>query len=552
MNGMYGFLSNSYCEVNPCEYVIIPENMDYKENSIQTVIDKELNHCTIDLYGYDSAIVPECNSERVSYMKEFLINEKIKNIIKLNDDYVICLEYILYDSNGQIMRSDTTSIKAKYYNAILNSNIKKDNTLEYRRGFVFDGQLEIPIPSISRYGINFYAVMHPYTIKIKKISVITTTGDTRFIKDHNSQVNTNFKNHINHCHHSFHHPTITNAELGTTIIDQVVVPKELDTANDYEIVKVAEIECTDNKYSVKVDCKLNSFTVNIEIFVDNYNVVYDKDDINAIIELNNKTIDNSVNEGTMITVGASNSDYETLEEAIENASAGDTIMGIDATVTSKINITKPLNITGFKFESGSQLTMKCELKDGESVTVENNSFTSDIPYDTDGTNHVPVVLDVKGTVKFISNDFNGDNVFYNAVETGQNNALATGSIFANNRFNGAIKNNAISIFKVDNGANVVIKNNFFASSNNTVRLSNINNVNAVFDIIQNKYYGTSDNMDHVGFLVLHADNEEDFGKYIINIKDLFYKSEKLTTNESGEKRIWYVDNSSTTPNVIIS
>ena len=59
-------------------------------------------------------------------------------------------------------------------------------------------------------------------------------------------------------------------------------------------------------------------------------------------------------------------------------------------------------------------------------------------------------------------------------------------------------------------------------------------------------------MDHVGFLVLHADNEEDFGKYIINIKDLFYKSEKLTTNESGEKRIWYVDNSSTTPNVIIS
>ena len=294
----FGYFTNNYYRVNDCGYVVIPHNANYKSAAITSQIKDSVDQAEIDIFQYHSDLISECNAERVAFMKEYLINEKIQEIRDVNNDYVIGVEYELYNKDGKLMHTAETGINAKYCNAIITSDVSENNSLEYRKGFVFDSRIEIQVPEISRYGIKNRYIQYPYILKIKTITVYGTVGASSLIQESNSQVDLShrhFESHANYRHNrpddlhfnNFGSHFLTNAKVGTSIIDQVVVPAVLETARTYDTVKLCEIPCNENQYTIKLDHKLNLIVLNIEVFVDNYGTVYDEDDINAILALNN-------------------------------------------------------------------------------------------------------------------------------------------------------------------------------------------------------------------------------------------------------------------------
>ena len=297
----YGFLKDKYYKIQQKGLIVIPEGADYKTSAIETQIMDSIDQAEVNIFRYKSDLITECNSERVAFMKQFLTEEKVKEIEEVNEDYFISVEYELFNKEGKIIKSGTSSIQAKYSNAAILSDINEDNSLEYRKGFVFDGRIEIPIPEISRYGIRNSFVQNPYILRIKEIGVYTTIGDSNFIKESSTQVDFGHRKphshahyeHYHHCHrpddlhfNNFASHFLTNAKMGTTIIDQMVVPAELTINNEYEIVQMCAIPCNGNEYTVNINHKLNLIVLNIEVFLDNFLTVYDIADINGVLELN--------------------------------------------------------------------------------------------------------------------------------------------------------------------------------------------------------------------------------------------------------------------------
>lgn len=296
-NKLFGFMNNTFYSTDALPFVVVPQNADYKTNAIQSILHPELNQCEVDIFQYHTDLTTECNAQRVAFMKEFLINEKIKEIAELNHDFIIEVEYDLYNKDGKVIKSGSSGINTKICNALINSDINENNSLEYRKAFVFDGRLEIQIPTISRYGIKNVYTQHPYTLKINKITVKSTIGDYKYITESDSQFDKNGILSENHAHYYHHRPAdlhfnnfashfITN-KIGTTIIDQLVVPAELESPIEYEEVPVCEILLTESNI-IKIDEKINTFVVNVEVVLDNFNEVYDINDIISILELNNQ------------------------------------------------------------------------------------------------------------------------------------------------------------------------------------------------------------------------------------------------------------------------
>ena len=302
-NQLFGYFNGNYYTVDDCNNIVIPENMDYKTKAIQTQIHDSLSQCEIDIYRYHSDIVSECNSERVAFMKDFLINEKITNIDTLNKNFVIGVEYELFNKSGQLVKSGTMSILSKYCTALINSEVKEDNLMEYRKAFVFDGRIEIPIPVISRYGIKNSYSQHPYTIRFKSLSIYSGISSNQYLDGNGTQVEINHpihSNHIHHashahcythghgdiCHNNFASNFITNAKIGTTIIDQLVVPAELEVPKMGDEVKICTIPFDSTESTIKIDHKIDLIVVNLEVLLDNYNVVYDYEDIAEILKMN--------------------------------------------------------------------------------------------------------------------------------------------------------------------------------------------------------------------------------------------------------------------------
>ena len=167
-----------------------------------------------------------------------------------------------------------------------------------------------------------------------------------------------------------------------------------------------------------------------------------------------------------------------------------------------------------------------------------------------GTMRKAIIAKTSGAIVISGNTFNSESgSIYNAVETGLSSEPAISALtIENNTFNGSLGNNAISLFKFEEGATVNIKNNTFNLDNaegNTLRLSNMTNAaNVVFNIIDNEYaYPTDDANEWSGFMicqVLPNGSTNDFKDFVVNITNLTYKGEKLTTNGEGVKRICYI------------
>ena len=294
----YGYFNGSYFTIHDGDITYIPENVDYRSSAIQSTI-YDGKYCVVNAYAYHSDLITTCNPQRVAYMKEFLIDEKVKEIFDLNDDYIVGVEYILYDDDGKVVTSGTSSVRAIYHTAHIDSPVLPENILEYRKGMIFDGSIEVRLPIQSAYGIKkVKPKSKSYTLKISKFLVSSTIGKNFFNIDSDEQVNAHGRYHASCCQYNLHHRNhmlfndysshfLTNAHRGTTMIDQIVVPAELQIPPEYTQIRMLELPCEGNEYTVKISQPVDSILVNIEVMLDNSVMVYNKADIDAIIEANN-------------------------------------------------------------------------------------------------------------------------------------------------------------------------------------------------------------------------------------------------------------------------
>lgn len=297
---MYGWLGSSYYAIpDNGESIVIPENAEYTASAIQSKIYSDVRQCTMDIYQYASDLITDCNSKRVAFMKEYLLETGVKSIYNLNKDYIIKVSYDIYNKDGTVISSGTVSKTARVSTAMIHSGISEGNIMDYRNGLIFDTGIEIQIPKISRYGIKNACVQYPYTIKINSISVSTTIGDSRYVIESDTQsVSHDTYHHADHCNYHCHRPNhlhfnnfashfLTNARVGTTIIDQMVVPAQLEIPPEYTEVQLCHIDLDDSYSVVKINDAVELINMNIEVLFDNVVSVYSKADIDAIIMVNN-------------------------------------------------------------------------------------------------------------------------------------------------------------------------------------------------------------------------------------------------------------------------
>lgn len=251
-------------------------------------------------------------------------------------------------------------------------------------------------------------------------------------------------------------------------------------------------------------------------------------------------------------------DAKDIADSINNAKPGDTLK-VEGTVTAdnftgdKLTINKdnitvenltsevPVSITADDVTlkgasvtttevSTPALTVDPNLT---SVTVTDSTFSARTG---SGTNHTAVSIPINGKVVFTGNTVKNN---YNGIEFGISGAgdLGDGTIIANNTFD-TIGNNAISIYNIEDGATITIKNNVFknAVKNKSVfiRLSNPRNVSATFNIEGNNI-DTENSWNKI--IVLLEDYSaagagiQDFTKFTINFKD--------NTTNSDENKVNY-------------
>lgn len=292
-HGIYGFFNDKYYKVQDDQFIVIPENVDYSHNALSSVITDSINQADIDVYTYHTDLTTDNNASRVAYMKEYLIDQGITTIDTLNrHDYIIGIDYTLYNNKGEIIKQGSSTVKAKHCSALIASEIDDTNTPLYRKAFVFDGRIEIDVPVISRYGIKDAYSQYPYTLKISNVIVSGTVGDSLINIESNTQRETtdvhngssaNYLNiqHPTLCMNNYAEHFVTNAQVGTTIIDSVVAPATLEVEEAYELISLAGVKLDS---AIKLDHKLNNIVVNLEMLVDNYNMVYDIKDIETLLE----------------------------------------------------------------------------------------------------------------------------------------------------------------------------------------------------------------------------------------------------------------------------
>ena len=291
-----------------CPPIVIDSAVNYKTNAIQMSINEEIKEALISLFVYDCKFTTDCNEKRLAYMKEFLMAEKISSIDKLNRDFILGVDYELYNKDGKQIKQGSSSILALTNPATILNEIMSDNTMEYRKALIHDARIEIDVPQISRYGITCACNQQPYTLKLTRVYLMSSIGATLSIESSDTQINHIMCDHgssasYHHCmcdhgcnhgchsgdflHNNFASHFITNATVGTTIIDQLVVPVALEIPEDSEAVEVCSIDLIGPEFTLKINSNVSRIAINFEMLVDNFVYAYSIDDITAFMELIN-------------------------------------------------------------------------------------------------------------------------------------------------------------------------------------------------------------------------------------------------------------------------
>lgn len=301
---IFGYFNGKYYSMEDQNRIVIPNNMDYVSPAIVSKIHSDCKEAEIDIYQYHTDMATICNVERVKFMKEFLLGEKVTSINDISDQFNVGIKYEIYDKNGDIMCASEFAIGAHWCMALLMEDVKNSNMMEYRKALVLDGRIQIPIPQITAYGILGAMENHPYTFRIVEIFALSTKGGARYVTEMGSQmencgcgVNPNHQYHCNNAQYNVKHHNglcdlnfnscfITNAKIGTSIIDNVVASAVLEAPQEYEKIPLCSIPMEGGSYTIKFNAPLKRIIVNMEFLIDNLNEVYDREDIRALLEMN--------------------------------------------------------------------------------------------------------------------------------------------------------------------------------------------------------------------------------------------------------------------------
>ena len=220
-----------------------------------------------------------------------------------------------------------------------------------------------------------------------------------------------------------------------------------------------------------------------------------------------------------------------------NELADGSVITVEGTVNTPLTISKPVTINNLTATApvtiaSSGVTLNAaniEYKGLETPALVVNSNVTDVTITNSAItaatgktgSHTAVSLPVSGKVVFTGNTVTND---YNGIEFGQGKteALGDGSIIANNIFKN-IGNNAISIYRVAEGAKITIKNNTFENVSNAIRLSNyVESTKATFDIKGNTV-DTANSWKNI-FVLLEDVGNNDFTKYTLNFSENTFNS----------------------------
>lgn len=262
------------------------------------------------------------------------------------------------------------------------------------------------------------------------------------------------------------------------------------------------------------------------------------------------------------------SDYENVTDAINAVPAGGTLtfagtenvstpLSIDKDMTINANgatIAAPITTSNaelvvdnakisYSGTSSSDTTPAIKVTGTKPFTLKNSSVENT-------TTRTGLSLKTSGDIVLENNTFNaGNKNIYNAIEfsigsdPNVNNVTLSG-----NTFNGALGNNAISFYNVENGAVINIEDNVFNDidpNNNPIRLSNNKNSTATFNITNNTYNFNSETpTQYTGFMLLQdysgVGSEQKFDTYTVNFTNLQRGSKKLMEKGTGIDRVYYV------------
>ena len=220
-----------------------------------------------------------------------------------------------------------------------------------------------------------------------------------------------------------------------------------------------------------------------------------------------------------------------------NELADGSVITVTGTVDTALEISKPVTINNLTATApvtiaSSGVTLNAaniEYKASETPALVVNSGVTDVTITNSAItaatgktgSHTAVSLPVSGKVVFTGNTVTND---YNGIEFGQGKteALGDGSIIANNIFKNIV-NNAISIYRVADGAKITIKNNTFENVSNAIRLSNyVESTKATFDIKGNTV-DTANSWENI-FVLLEDVGNNDFTKYTLNFSENTFNS----------------------------
>ena len=242
---------------------------------------------------------------------------------------------------------------------------------------------------------------------------------------------------------------------------------------------------------------------------------YDKDATYPVVEAANLDAElNQLANGSVITVTGTVDTALTISKPV-------TINNLTATAPVTI-ASNGVTLNAANIEYKASKTPALVVKSGVTdVTITNSAITAA----TGKTgSHTAVNLPVSGKVVFTGNTVTND---YNGIEFGQaeTDALSNGSIIANNTFKN-IGNNAISIYRVAEGAKITIKNNTFENVSNAIRLSNyVESTSATFDIKDNTV-DIANSWENI-FVLLEDVKNNDFTKYTLNFSENSFNSSSV-------------------------
>ena len=217
----------------------------------------------------------------------------------------------------------------------------------------------------------------------------------------------------------------------------------------------------------------------------------------------------------------------------------DVILTDDLTVTGENAILDEVTISGVTSTgtgNGSGHTVVKVDTTGDftmtNSTIDNASST--------GSFYNALNIKATGVVTIEDNNFTNMNNVYNVIEFSQSVATANGTTIKGNKFDGANKNNIISMFLFEEGTVINIEDNEFAFSGNALRVSNYNNVNDVtFNISNNKYNDTLSGA-YAGFMLFQEVKKESFSGITVNVNNLIGPSgEKVTADSTGKDVFCY-------------